>query len=51
VPAYAVVKGSPAKVVHDRRELEAKVRAAAGAAGAADAAGAAGAAGAREAAE
>ena len=28
VPAYAVVKGSPAKVVHDRHELEAKVRAA-----------------------
>lgn len=27
VPPYAVAKGSPAKVVHDRRELEAKVRA------------------------
>ena len=27
VPPYSVVKGSPAKVVHDRRELEAKVRA------------------------
>jgi acetyltransferase-like isoleucine patch superfamily enzyme len=28
VPAYAIVKGSPAKVVHDRRKLEEKVRAA-----------------------
>ena len=27
VPAYAVAKGSPAKVVHDRRELEAKAHA------------------------
>jgi acetyltransferase-like isoleucine patch superfamily enzyme len=27
VPPYAVAKGSPAKVVHDRRELEAKIRA------------------------